>query len=81
MLGTQTGTGNFQRDPFGNPLPAGGLEANFYGYKNTLTLAPGQTKSLLRYVVAGRAETAATAGAQVTAVKTGARPRSPPRPT
>jgi amidase len=70
--GTQSGTGNFQRDPFGNVLPATGLEANFYGYKNTLTLAPGQTRSLLRYVVAGRAEAAATAGQQVTAVKTGA---------
>ena len=68
--GTQSGTGNFQRDPFGNPLPLTGLEANFYGYKNTLTLAPGQTKSLLRYVVAGRAEAAATAGQQVAAVKT-----------
>src|SRR4051794_9155538 len=47
--GTQDGTGNFQRDPFGNPLAVTGLEANFYGYKNTLTLAPGQTKSLVRY--------------------------------
>ena len=70
--GTQSGTGNFQRDPFGNPLPLTGLEANFYGYKNSLTLAPGQTRSLLRYVVAGRAEAAATAGQQVAAVKTGA---------
>src|SRR5262249_26163572 len=33
---------------------------------------PGQTKSLLRYVVAGRAETTATAGQQVAAVKAGA---------
>jgi amidase len=72
VLGSQTGMGNFQRDPFGLPLPVGGLDANFYGYKNSLTLAPGQTRSLLRYVVAGRAETAATAGAQVNAVKTGA---------
>ena len=36
----------------GNPLPLTGLDANFYGYRNTLTLAPGQTKSLLRYVEA-----------------------------
>src|SRR3954467_3841838 len=60
--GTQSGTGNFQRDPFGNPLPLTGLEANFYGYKNSFTLAPGQTKSLLRYVVAGRAEAAPAVG-------------------
>ena len=72
VLGTQSGSGNFQRDPFGNPLPAAGLEANFYAYRNTLTLAPGQTKSLLRFVVAGRAETAATAGAQSSVVKAAA---------
>ena len=80
MLGTQRGAGNFQRDPFGAPLPASGLEANFYAYKNTLTLAPGQTKSLLRFVVAGRAETAATAGAQSSVVKA-PRPRWRPHPT
>ena len=62
VIGTQTGSVNFQRDPFGAPLPATGLEANFYAYRNTITLAPGQTKSLLRYVVAGRTETAATDG-------------------
>ena len=68
VTGTTTGTGNFQRDPFGAPLPTTGLEANFYGYRNTLTLAPGETKSLLRYVVAGRTETASTIGAQTAAV-------------
>jgi hypothetical protein len=36
VLGSRSGAGNFQRDPFGNALPAAGLEANFYGYKNTL---------------------------------------------
>ena len=81
VLGTQAGTGNFQRDPFGNALPATGLEANFYAYKNTLTLAPGQTKSLLRYVVAGRAETAATAGAQSHRRQDRRDRRWPPRPT
>jgi amidase len=71
VTGATTGTSNFQRDPFGAPLPTTGLEANFYGYRNTLTLAPGQTKSLLRYVIAGRTETATTVGAQ-TAVVTSA---------
>ena len=60
VVGTSQSVGNFQRDPFGAPLPATGLEANFYGYRNTLTLLPGQTRSLLHYVVAGRAETTAT---------------------
>ncbi len=64
------GTGNFQRGAFDLPLPATGLEANFYGYNSRLTLAPGQTRSLLRYVVAGRAETTATAGQQIAAVRT-----------
>jgi amidase len=70
--GTLFGTGNFQRGAFELALPTAGLEANFYGYRNTLTLAPGETKSLLRYVVAGRSETAATAGAQSTAVRAAA---------
>ena len=68
--GSIIGTGNFQRGAFDLPLPQTGLEANFYGYDSRLTLAPGQTKSLLHYVVAGRAETTATAGQQIAAVKT-----------
>ena len=86
VIGSTTGTSNFQRDPFGAPLPTTGLESNFYGYRNTITLAPGQTKSLLRYVVAGRTETATTIGAQSTVVTTErdgpvdrARPRRPVR--
>ena len=68
--GSLFGTGNFQYGPFSTPLPAAGLESNFYGYDSTLTLAPGQTKSLLHFVVAGRTETAATAGTQIAAVGT-----------
>jgi amidase len=70
VVGTSQSVGNFQRDPFGAVLPATGLEANFYGYRNTLTLLPGQTRSLLHYVVAGRAETTATTGTQVSTVGT-----------
>ncbi|MBE2316085.1 amidase [Solirubrobacter sp. CPCC 204708] len=72
VIGSTTGTSNFQRDPFGAPLPTSGLEANFYGYRNTLTLAPGETESLLRFVVAGRTETAQTSGAQTATVTTAA---------
>ncbi|MDO9356468.1 MAG: amidase [Solirubrobacteraceae bacterium] len=60
--------GNFQRQPFTTQLASAGLEANFFGFKSTVTLVPGQTKSLLRFVVAGRAETGATSGQQITAV-------------
>lgn len=70
--GALTGTGNHQRSPFGEALPSTGLDANFYGFKNRLVLAPGQTKSLLRYVVGGIAETSATAGTQVPAVRAAA---------
>ncbi len=65
-----TGTGNHQRDPFTIPLPTTGLDANFYGFRNNLTLQPGQTRSLLHFAVAGTAETAATSGQQVAAVRT-----------
>jgi amidase len=67
--GALFGLGNQQRDPFGSTLPTSGLDANFWGYKNRVTLQPGATRSLLRYVVAGRAETAATSGTQVSAVR------------
>lgn len=67
--GALVGLGNFQRDPYVTALASTGLEANFYGYKNAVTLLPGQTKSLLRFLVAGRAETGAiAAGSEITAV-------------
>lgn len=69
FAGALFGLGNHQRNPFNSTLPTAGLDANFWGYKNRLILQPGATRSLLRYVVAGNAETAATAGQQVTAVR------------
>jgi amidase len=62
------GTGNFQRDPFLTPLATTGQQANFYGYNDTLTVQPGETRTLARYFVAGRRETAGTPGASVTLV-------------
>lgn len=83
FAGTFTGIGVQQYNPFTTDLPTGdGLKDSFYGYKHTLTLQPGETKSLLRYVVAGRAErqpgaTGAAAtlpdpGTQIAAVRAGA---------
>ena len=80
VIGSQPGTGNFQRDPFGAPLPVAGLEANFYGYRTRSRSRRARRKSLLRYVVAGRAETTATAGAQVARRSRPARPRSSTTP-
>lgn len=70
--GALLGTGNQQRNPFGSPLPLTGLDANFQGYRNQLVLEPGETASLLHFVVAGRRETSGTAGTQISAVQTAA---------
>jgi amidase len=70
--GTTFGTGNQQRNPFSTALPTTGLDANFYGYENTITVPAGRTVSLLHFVVAGRGETAGTAGSQITAVRNAA---------
>lgn len=80
--GALTGVGVQQYDPFTTPLPtsspADPLKDSFYGYKHTLTLQPGQTKSVLRFVVVGRGEktspssTLPDPGTQIAAVKTGA---------
>ncbi len=46
-----SGVGNFQRDPFLTPLATSGQQANFYGFNDELTLRPGETRSLVRYLV------------------------------
>ncbi|MDO9356575.1 MAG: amidase, partial [Solirubrobacteraceae bacterium] len=71
---------NFLRDSFNQTIATSGHEGNFTGYKNTFTLQPGETKSLLRYVVTGISETRAlstgaaipAAGTQITQVATDA---------
>jgi amidase len=80
VLGTVafTQTSDFLVDPFNKPLQTSGDEANEYGYINHFTLQPGQTRSLVHFVVIGLSETAKTpsgeaapaAGSQTTAVKT-----------
>ena len=59
-----TFTGNWLHDTFENPLAYGGHEGNFQAYVNTLTLAPGATKSLLHFVVLGQRVTTATSDAE-----------------
>lgn len=51
--GALQGTGNQQKDPFTTPLATSGNDANFYGFIHRLTIEPGHTKSLARYVLAG----------------------------
>lgn len=53
VTGSVSKLGNQQKDPFSTPLAITGNDANFYGFINTLTLKPGETKSLLNYVQVG----------------------------
>src|SRR6478609_6688558 len=68
--GAMTFTGNWLYNTFDNPLAYGGHEGNFQAYVNTLTLAPGATKSLLHYIVLGQRVTAATSAAERLKVET-----------
>ncbi|MBB2946333.1 amidase [Actinoplanes lutulentus] len=70
-------TGNFLRDPFANPLPTSGDEANHPALLNRMVLQPGQSRSVAHFVVTGLSETrnvpggtsAPAAGSQVAAVQ------------
>jgi amidase len=55
FAGAMTRTGNQQRSPFVNPVATSGNEANFYGFINAVTVKPGETKSLARFVHVGAA--------------------------
>lgn len=69
--------GIFLRDPFVNDLPETGDEANHPGFVNTITLAPGESRSVVHFVVTGLSETSGApdgsgvpaAGSQVAAVE------------
>ena len=71
-------TSDFLVDPFGKELQTSGDEANEYGYITTIELEPGQTRSLVHFVVAGLSETSESPaktgipveGSQKAAVKT-----------
>ena len=64
-------TSNFLRDSFNQTIATTGHESNFTGYKNTFTLLPGESRSLLRFVVTGISETRAlTTGAPIPAAGT-----------
>lgn len=65
--GDLTRMGNFLRDPFTNDLATTGDEANHPAFMTSLTIQPGDTASLVRYVVAGRSEVRALGGAPIPA--------------
>jgi amidase len=61
--GTGTMPTSFLRGAFDLPLPATGHEANHQGYGHRLRLAPGETRSLARFMVIGARERQGTGGA------------------
>ncbi|WP_185995228.1 amidase [Nocardioides campestrisoli] len=61
VVGDFDRSGNWLRDTFERGYSATGHDRNYPAYVNTLTLAPGKSASLLRYVVVGSRVTAATA--------------------
>lgn len=73
-----TQTSDFLTDPFNKPLQTSGDEANFYGYINHFVLQPGQTRSVVHFVITGLSEKTESpaktgipaAGSQKTAVET-----------
>jgi amidase len=65
--GAITRMGNFLRDPFANDMASAGDEANHPAFMTELTIQPGQTASLLRYVIAGRSEVRGLGGNPVPA--------------
>jgi amidase len=61
--GAITFAGSWLYETFDRSLTYSGHEGNFQGYVNTITLAPGQSRSLLHFVVAGpRVTTDTSAG-------------------
>ena len=71
--GAMTFAGNWLYDPFNNPLSYDGHDRNFQAYVNTLTLPPGESKSVLHFVILGSRVTAATSDAVRAMVETTAK--------
>ncbi len=64
FAGAMTFTGNWLYDTFNNPFAPAGHEGNFQAYVDTLTLAPGATRSVVHYLVLGSRVTTATSAAE-----------------
>jgi len=62
--GAMTFAGNWLTDTFTEPLAYAGHDRNFQGYVNTLTIAPGKSRSLLHFIVIGARVNATTAAAE-----------------
>ena len=63
FAGAMTFAGDWLVDSFETPLATTGHEGNFQAYVNTITIAPGATRSLLHFVVLGAMVDETTAAA------------------
>src|SRR3954467_2956106 len=63
FAGAMRFAGDWLDDAFHDPLVYAGHRGNFQAYVNTITLEPGQTRSVLHFVVLGQMVTAATSSA------------------
>jgi amidase len=71
--------GHWLHDPFANPLSYAGHDGNFQAYVNSITLPPGQSRSLLHFIVLGQRVNASSsagvrAGVEATATALAAAP-------
>jgi len=69
FAGAMTFAGSWLYDTFHTPLAYTGHERNFQAYVNTLTLAPGRSRSLVHFIVLGRRVDATTSAAERAAVE------------
>ena len=69
FAGAMTFAGDWLDDAFHSPLVYAGHRGNFQAYVNTITLKPGQTRSVLHFVVLGQMVTATTSSAGRAAVE------------
>jgi len=67
--GAMTFAGDWLVDTFNNPLSYVGHEGNFQAYINTITLAPGATRSVLHFIVLGPRVNTTTSASVVASVE------------
>ncbi|HWW83487.1 MAG TPA: amidase family protein [Vicinamibacterales bacterium] len=70
FAGAMTFAGNWLDDAFHTPLSYSDHLGNFQAYVNTIKLEPGQSRSLLHFVVLGRMVTDTTSATERTSVET-----------
>jgi len=69
FAGAMDFAGDWLDDPFHEPLVYAGHRGNFQAYVNRITLAPGQARSLLHFVVLGQMVTDASSAGMRAAVE------------